>query len=212
MLEMLKDRDIQKALKNSSESDDKLMELLKEVDTSDDDDIISVSKKYSQKIKELVNYFNGKLSETEEKAVAKAKASDVAKEEAKIAEFAKKNPGMNNAEVVAMMQPLYDKGKPIEECYAAACKAMDINPTSGKSLADDPIKPVDDKEKGKDKPKPDEAKKITSARSVITGGDEGGDDAGGEGGETKPKSIDEIISANINRYKAEHGDPNEATT
>lgn len=202
---MMKDPEVRQALGGSSD-DEELESLLESMDIGDDDTLETVAKKSDAKIKKLIKYFNSKVANAETNAVEKATEDTRKKEDAKIAKFSASNPGMKNPEVVALMQPLYDNGKPLDECYAAACKGLDLDPTTG-------IAPVDDKDKkddkgGEAKDKKDDKGAKQSIKSGI--GEEIDDDAkdkGGDKGDDKPVSLDQALQAASASYIAKNGNP-----
>ena len=204
LMELLKDKEVQDLISGKSKKE--IDDILGELDVTDDDTIESVVKKSQKQLKEVIKYFTNKLQEVETSAVEKATEDTRRKEAAKIQEFSDNNPGMNNPDVVSLMEPLYAKGKSLEECYATACKALDLNPGSGKSITDDPI---GDGDNDKDKAKDDKKGKKSSFKSDTTSGASDNDDE--EGGEDKTKrddmSLTDIIKSNSADYIAKNGDP-----
>jgi len=197
---MLKDPEVIRELQNSN-TDDKLTALLDDIELNDEDTIETVSKKHSKRLKEVVDYFTEKLKEVETNAVEKATAPTRQKEEQEIKDFSDKNPGMNNPEVVALMQPLYDKGKSLSEAYAVATKALDLDPTTGEPVGEEKKEEKGKEAKGEEKK---ETKPISSMKSNLS------DDSGEEEDEKKdegPLSIDQVIAASSNEFIAKHGDP-----
>ena len=133
---MMKNPEVRQALGGSD--DEELESLLESLEVGDDDTLESVAKKSDAKIKKLIKYFNSKVANAESNAVEKATEDTRKKEDAKIAKFSADNPGMKDPKVVALMQPLYDDGMPLDECYATACKGLDLDPVTGIApVADD---------------------------------------------------------------------------
>jgi hypothetical protein len=196
LIQLLKDPEVLKELKN--EASDELEDLLSEIEITDDDTIETVSKKYSAKLQKIVKHFNTKVTQAENNAVEKVTKSAREKEEQAIRDFEKDHPGMKNPEVVKTMQPLYDRGKSLEEAYALACTAEKVNPDSGEALKKGETPP---KKEAKKEEKPTN----TSLKTGITDKDETGES---DDEEDKSKlSIDEVMAANSNEFIAKHGDP-----
>ncbi len=195
---MLGDPEVATALKKSS--DIKLEKLLKGIDITENDTIETLSKKHQDQLKEVVNYFNDKLGEVEASAIEKAQKPAVDKENQRIQEFSKKNEGMSNAEVVRTMQPLYDSGKSLEDAYAMACRALEVNPETGVTVAEEAKKNKEDKgEEKKEVPKSSKKSEIGEDSSPRKEADTSKD--------TEGKSLQEIISENMNAEEAKNGSP-----
>lgn len=202
MLEMLKDPDVAKELKKQSEGE--LNELLKEVKITDDTTMDDLSKSYMKKLEGLTKYFNTKLDEVEKSAVEKARQPEADKETAKIQAFSKKNPAMANPDVVALMQPLYDKGMSLEDAYAKACKIEEVNPVSGKSLEEDPIK-ADDKKAKRGEKKEEKAPKSSKKSEVTDDDEEELEEEEIKVDEDKPLDLDAVLATASNNYEAKTG-------
>jgi hypothetical protein len=202
-VEMMQNPEVREALGGS---DDKELEaLLETLEVGEEDTLESVAKKSDAKIAKLIKYFNGKVAKAESNAVEEATKDTRKKEDAKIAKFSASNPGMNNPEVVALMQPLYDNGKPLDECYAAACKGLDLDPITGE------LPKGDDKgeeKKGEDANDKDEGK--GAKQSLKSGIGEEADvdtDEGEDKGKDTPISLDDALQAASASYIAKNGDP-----
>ncbi len=201
LLEALKDpataKEAQKILKNDGE--ERLASILKGVEVTDEDTLESLSRKHQDQIRDLVTYFNDQIERSTQDAVTQATADTKAAKEREIQEFSRKNPGMDNAEIIEIMQPLYDKGESIEKCYAKACRALELDPTTGKP----PVDPEEGNKKkapdAKDKDK-DKKEKISSMKSDMV--DDPGDDTPKEKDDDTPISIEDSISANMNMLLA----------
>lgn len=199
-MELLKDPEVAKALEK--QNDDELEKLLSPLDISDEDTMESLTQKQQKQLAKVVTYFNNKLVEVEKNAVAKAQQPEIAKREREITEFSKANPGMKNPEVVAIMQPLYDKGESLDSCYKKACRALELDPVTGevpKSEKDEAKNKDKAKDKGVEKKK-DIPK--SSAKSSLS--DDPDSTVGEEPEDKTGKSLDEIISANMNAYEAKN--------
>lgn len=202
---MMKNPEVKEALHGKSD-DEELEELLQAVDITDDDDLQSLTKKQSAQLTKVVKYFTKKIAKAESNAVETATKDTREKEAAAIQKFSDDNPGMKNQDVVDLMQPLYDKGKSLEDCYATACKALDLDPTTG-------IAPVaEDKEKSKeakgDKEEPAKKEKtlISSAKSTLQD-DTTPPDEEKEKKSEAPLTLDEALANSSAAYIAKHGSP-----
>ena len=202
---MMKDGEVQKALKDSGSDSSELQELMEIIEISDDDTMESLNKKQQGQIQKLVKYFTKKIDESENNAVEKATADSRKAEDVKIQKFAEDNPGMGNAEVVEIMQPLYDKGKTLEECYATACRAMELDPKTGETPKDDATKD-EAKADESDKDTPAKEEQRSSIKSNISD-DVTADDGEGKKDGVGPVSLDEALSANSAAYIAKNGNP-----
>jgi hypothetical protein len=201
----MKDKDVKSALGKSKVLE--IEDLLGDIDITDDETLESLNKKQQKQLKKVVKFFTEKMEESENSAVEKATADTRKREDATIQKFSADNPGMKNQEVVDLMQPLYDKGKPLSECYAVACKALDLDPKTGVTPVQETAEEKVEREKKEAKTKKDEkVKKITSAKSTVTD-DPAGDDEGEGKKEDAPLSIEESLKANSAAYIAKHGDP-----
>lgn len=198
---MMKNKEVREALSDST-SDKELEDLLKGVTITDDDDLDSLSKKQQKQIEKLVSYFDKKLTKVEKSAVEKATEDTRKKEDAEIAEFSANNPGMKDQNVVDLMQPLYNKGKPLAECYATACKGLGLDPTTGK----EPVAEEETKKSEKKEAKSDDTKgKRTSAKSEMQ--DDDTSDKDEESPKLEPKTLDEALAANSAAFIAKNGNP-----
>jgi hypothetical protein len=170
--------------------------LLEDIEVTDDDTIETLNKKQNARLQKVVNFLNKKLDEVTAKAVEEATRPSREKEAASIKEFEKDHPGMKNPDVIALMQPLYNKGKTLEECYNAACKALELDPTTGN-------KPEDGKD-SKEQTKAKDNKSVkTSAKSLIP--DDSGIDPDDKKGEDV--TLEDIFAKNSNEFIAKHGNP-----
>jgi hypothetical protein len=166
-VDMMKDKDVKSALGKSKVLE--IEDLLGDIDITDDETLESLNKKQQKQLKKVVKFFTEKLEESENSAVEKATADTRKREDATIQKFSADNPGMKNQEVVDLMQPLYDKGKPLSECYAVACKALDLDPKTGVTPVQETAEEKVEREKKEAKTKEGEkVKKITSAKSTVT--------------------------------------------
>ena len=204
-MEALKDpkmaKEAARLLKNDGE--DRLADLLKDVEVTDDDTIESVSKKHQSKIKELVSYFNDRLDEVKTQAVEESTADTKAAKEKEIHDFEKANPeGMKNPEVIAIMQPLYDKGETLASCYAKACRALELDVKTGLPPSDEGEEDKSKKKsKGDEEAKEKSTKKLSSNKSFLSDdGDEDEDDDDGK--KDKPLTLTESLEANANTLLA----------
>jgi hypothetical protein len=211
LLKLLSDVDVAKAIQKSGGDD--LQDLIKEVEITDTDTLESLSKKQQAQLQKLVVYFNKRLSETEKSAISEATKSTREEEARKIRDFEKAHPAMKKAELIEVMQPLYDKGMSLEDSYEKACLALKLDPTTGEVPV---VKETDAKNKNKgkestqkveEKPKKEETKVMTSARSEIIGDDDSGEADVKPDSKAESLSLTEVISANLNNYIAKNGDP-----
>lgn len=209
LVAFLKTKEGQEAIRGTKDDQEELTEILKEIDITDDDDIQSVSKKHQAQIKKLVTYFGKQVANAKKDAVDEATKDSRAAEDAKIRAFAAKNPGMKNDKVLAMMQPLYDKGESLEDAYAIACRGIGLDPKTGEAPDDKGGKKDDDDKGGKQAKSSDDDKggKRSSAKSGMNhdDDDDGGDDKGGK--KEPPKSLQDALAANSSEYIAKHGNP-----
>ena len=195
------------ALKTKKSTSGELGDLLTAIEITDDDDMKSLSAKHQAQLVKIVKHFNTKLAETEASAVEKATAGEKNKEASRINKFSKENKGMANPDVVAAMQPFYDKGRTLEDSYAMACRALEIDPKTGEApTADDGKGSKGKKEEKKEAKKKEDKTLLSSARTDLAD-DDLSDDDDDEGKDKKPLSIDDAIDANINKFIAEKGDP-----
>lgn len=202
---------MKKALAGKSK-DEELESLLEDLDIGDDDTLESLAKKSGAKIKKLVKYFTEQMANVEDSAVEKATKDTREKEAAAIKDFSTKNPGMKNDEVVALMQPLYDKGKPMEECYKVACKALDLDPTTGEAPVEETAEEKKERETKEAKAAKKAEKKETkgakqSAKSGTTEEEEDPDEDDPGKEPDKPLSLDEALASASSEYTAKHGNP-----
>ena len=209
---MMQDPEVKKALLGKSD-DAELESLLEDMDIGEDDTIESVAKKSSAKMKKLVKYFTTQMAKVGKDAVEEATKDTREKEAATINEFATKNPGMKNPEVVALMQPLYDKGKPMAECYKVACKALDLDPVTGEAPKEETTEEKTAREAKEAKAKKAKEKETKGAKQSAKSGaaaeeedlDEGDPDKDTK--DDKPVSIDDALAAASAEYTAKHGNP-----
>jgi len=192
-LKLLEDEDVRKALKGKGDDD-----LLEEITITEDDTLESLTKKYNDKLKKVVTTLNKKIKEAENTAVKKVTDESQRAEAAKIQAFSKDHPHMSKPEVIAIMDTLYSQGVSLEDCYARACKANDLEIEDNRGGDDEG---GDDKTK-----KPDKAKKPTSIRKTISGDDDGDDDDD-DGRGKEEVSIKDIVKANSAEYIAKNGSP-----
>lgn len=184
---------------------EELEELLKDIPITDDDDMQSISKKQQAQLQKVVKYFTKALDASEKNAVKTATADSRKAEDAKIAAFSKDHPGMKNSEVVDLMQVQYDNGKSLEDSYATACKALDLDPVTG-------VEPKEETAEEKTAREAKEAKgdkppvKKSSNKSTVTDDPDLGDEEG-EKKEAPKKTLEEALAANSNAYIAKHGNP-----
>jgi hypothetical protein len=200
----MKNPEVRQALGGSD--DEELESLLESLEVGEDDTLETVAKKSDAKMKKLIKYFNSKVANAESNAVEKATEDTRKKEDAKIAKFSDGNPGMKDPKVIKMMQPLYDDGMPLDECYAAACKGLDLDPKTG-------IAPVEGEDKKGEK-KGEEAKKGKedkgAKQSLKSGiGEEADLDEGDDKGKKAeaPVSLDDALQAASAQYIAKNGSP-----
>ena len=183
------------------DGEDKLAEILKDVEVTDDDTIESVSKKHQAKIQELVSYFNDRLDSVKAEAVEESTKDSRAAKEKEIKDFEAEHPkGMSNPEVIAIMQPLYDKGEPIADCYAKACRALELDPATGETPTEETPEEKAEREKA-EKAKEKETKKVASNKSSLTA-DEEDDEDDDRSKSDEPLSLEESLNANANTLMA----------
>lgn len=161
-----------------------------EIIVEDNDTVDTVAKKFNKQMTEMSRAFNTQLESVKTAAVEEATAPIREDKRQTILRFKEAHPGMKNADVVAIMDPLYAKGKTLEEAYALACKTIGLDETTGD------VPKVDD-------PLPKKAAKTTPKaippEEDLDDGDEGKKD-------DKPKTLMETINANANNLDATMGD------
>ena len=201
ILEALKDPEIQQEL-----SKEKGLEaLLKPLELTDDDTLESLARKQNEQLQKVVKYFKDREDSVKADAVEEATRGQKEDERRRIEKFEKDNPGMKNAEVINIMQPLYNNGMSLEDSYAKACKALDLNPETGEAPKEEDAKSDKDKKSTKEP-----EKKVSSARSSLqVPEDDDSSDDSDKRDEDKPQDLKSIISANINAYDAKHGKDDE---
>ena len=201
---MMKDPEMQKAIRGNS-NDEELEELLKDLDITDDDTAETLAKKSNAKMKKLVKYFTAQVANAKDDAVEEATKDTREKEGAKIRKFSADNLGMKNDEVVELMQQRYDKGNSLEESYAFACKALDIDPKTGEAPKEETDEEKEAREKKEAKKKV--AKKAgakSSAKSGVTDADDDVDDDDDDES-AKPMSLDEALASASAEFQAKNG-------
>ena len=204
---MMSNPEVKKALSGSS-TDEKLEELLKDLDISENDTMEDVARKSNAKVQKLVKYFTEEMANVKTSAVEEATKDTREKEAAKINKFAADNPGMKNPNVVAMMQPLYDQGESLEDAYAKACKGLDLDPKTGEEPqqeTEEEKAAIEAKEAKAGKEAKEEKGAKQSIKSAVSGDE---DDLEEEEEEEKPPlTLDDALAAADAAYVAKHGDP-----
>lgn len=210
---MMKDPEVRKAVLGD-QKDEELEELLNDLEVGEEDDLESLARKSNAKVKKLVKYFTKKMDNAEKSAEKKRAEDSQAQEDRKIKAFSDKNPGMKNAKVIALMQPLYNEGASLEDAYAQALKDLGLD---GKEL--DPktgeVKHETEEEKAAREKTEAEAKKKakkqegakSSAKSSVAHDDDNDDDDGDDPEKDKPVSLDDALQAASSDYIAKHGNP-----
>jgi len=200
LLALLKTKEGKQAL--AGDDGEELAGLMEAIEVGDDDTMESMSKKQQTQLGKIVKYFTKKITEAESSAVEKATADSRKTEDAKIQKFSDSNPGMKNDRVVALMQPLYDKGESLEDSYKIACKALDLDATTGETPVegDEKEKPKEAKAKATKEKKP-----VSSIKSVIS--DDAGDVITPPEEKAAPLTLAETLSANSAAYIAKNGNP-----
>ena len=196
LIAMLTTKEVKAALKGS---DTTPAELFKEIEIDDDDTPATIAKKFNAQLKEVINHFQGEVQKSKKEAVDEALAPTRASKDKEIRDFAKANPGMSNTEIVGIMDPLYQSGKSLEEAYKIACKSLDIEPTTGKTVGDGEEEKKEEKKQGQ--------KKDTPKKSLKSSEIQESEDTAGEKKETKAKTLAEVIAENANKLNAEIGNP-----
>jgi len=202
---MMKSQEVKEALSGKSDNDE-LEELVQAIEITEDDDLQSLSKKQQAQISKLVKYFTKKITNAENNAVEKATKDTREKEAAEIRKFSDANPGMKNQDVVDLMQPLYNKGKTLQEAYDAATKALGLDPTTGEPPKEETAEEKKARGQKEAKAKAKDGLPKTSAKSDLIEEPPGDDDKGGSKKDT-PLSLDDALAANSAAYIAKHGDP-----
>lgn len=183
------------------------MDTLEEIEVDDMSDPKEVAAKYQKQLKKLAKHFNEKIKAVETSGKQSAQQVAVAQEEREILAFSQKHPWMNDPKVLAIMQPLYDSGKTLDESLELSARALGLDPETGQAPGEtgeeDPNKPPAAGEEGKGgtlKAPPPK----TSAKS----------DRGEEpseppepGAQKEEKTIEQVLADSANTYIAEHGDP-----
>lgn len=177
----LKDPEVKKAMKAQD---------FEEIEVSEEDTIETVAKKFNARLKQMQENFDSTLQTALEEST---KESTAKSERDKIKEFTKTHKGMEKKEVIDLMDPLYMSGMTLEDAYAKACKAADINPETGTPVGEEEEESGKKKEdKQKEKPR----SSIKSKGSVKPEEDEEEEDDKSE------MSLSEVIKANANKLDA----------
>lgn len=196
LIASLKDPEVKKAMKDLD-----VKSIIEDIEITDDDTVASVAKKFQQQMKDVVKHFTSVMEETKRSAVEEATAPARNEQQQKILKFTKENPGMSNKDLVAFMDPLYASGMSLEDAYAKSCKALDINPKTGKGIDE---KDEEDKGEKKEKKSPEKKEAKKSIKTVIEDDDDIEEETKKD---DKPKSLRDTITANMNKMAAEGKDP-----
>jgi hypothetical protein len=207
MLELLKDEEFVSLMKETKDPNEELKDLLKPLEITEDTSVEDLSRKQGEQLQKVVAFFQKQVTSAEERAVDRATKGERERSQREIVEFAKTHPGMNSDEVVKRMQPLYDEGKPLDECYSFVCRGLNLNPQTGIEAGTD-----EDKAKMEElglKTEEKEEKTLppnSSVKSNLAVADD--DDAGGPPKkDDEPVSLEDAISANMNALDAKNGCP-----
>lgn len=204
---MMKSPEVKEALTGKSD-DEELEELLAAIEITDDDDLNSLSKKQQAQMTKVVKYFTKKVANAEKNAVDTATKDTREKEAAAIREFSATHPGMKNQDVVDMMQLLYDKGKSLEDAYAAATKAAGLDPATGEAPIEETPEEKKEREAKEAKAKAEKGDKpASSAKSTIPDDSDVPPDGEQDGEGGTPVTLDEALAASSAAYIAKHGNP-----
>lgn len=210
LLAMLNTPAVKKAMgKGESKT---MQDIMKSVEITDSDTPATIAVKIQEKMKEMADYFTDQLETVKQTAVEEATAPARASRQQQILAFAKTHPGMKREDVQDIMDPLWQKGMSLEDAYAKACKAVDVDPTSGKTPEEETAEEKKEREattKGKTTPAPSKKEEKKVAKTSMKSGDIEEDDELEEGDDKnkgKAKSLSDIINANMNKLDAENPD------